>query len=1091
VREIAPQDSPVIEVPTYIASSTTSAVSCYFVYLQSICESGWSNVANRFVPQPRGWVAGLLLPAIMLLLYGSAGTAFAAPASYPQIGSIWWGEQIYTASPSQASQIQLYLSPGFTASSAAAVKASNPNTKLLISVNAMETVGGAPAVPDSYYLLDVNGNKIANWPGNPANYLLNLTNPAVVQFMAQYAAQQLTQGGFTYDGMFFDNVEMSISTMTQDCYGNPIQINDNYPGPPDAPGALDAKWSAGLYSLLSQFRQLAPNALLSLHANQLPPDPRSLAVANGDAFVFDAVNVREGSMAFGTLYDSYQQWFAQGQAPVITAVQSSPPNQIAYGYGYSPATTALPSTVAFGQNWFPNMRFGLGLTLMNNGYSIYDFGDVSSPVTWWYDEYNFNLGTPVTPATQFGPGAGPNETVNSGFDNNLTPWSLNLTSDGSARATAALDQTNGLNGAPAAHVSVTSAATEAWHVEFQQSGLSVTAGQEYEVQFWARSSVPLNFQIAVQSATSPYPYYGNGMAVSVGTTWAQYSVYFVSPSTAKDGILEFQLGNQVGDLWLDNVQLFAAPTRLYRRDFTNGVVLLNGTPNTQTISLDSGMQRFNGTQAPKYQYIVDDASSSFTTSGSWIVDTFDTGRRVATGPYYHAWQSTLHELDSATGSAKWNLNVPADGYYNLQIWLPAAPAASGWTDKAIYNVASGGQVVATTTLDQSQARAGDQWFTIATDVNLTVAGAPYVSIQNGGSAPLIADAVYVTASKALYNDGSAAPQVTLAPFDSILLQRQTPTQSITFHAPANESLGAPPFTVTATASSGLPVALASNTPSICTMSGSTVTMLALGACSITATQPGNSSYTAAIPVTQTFNVIQGSSQLISFGAISTQGAGTTPLAISAIASSGLAVIFTSKTASVCAVSRNAVTMLAVGTCSIIASQPGNATWSAAPPVTQTFTVVPNLITNGGFETGSLLPWALSVSAGKATAALDSTTEADGATSAHVNVSSAAPSNWQIDFGSARFSLVSGKQYTISFWAKSDVAQTIQVATQGGAPNWSYYGVNTMFSVGTTWARDSLTFKATTTASDTALEFFLGGKASNIWLDDVQVFATGN
>jgi Carbohydrate binding domain len=153
--------------------------------------------------------------------------------------------------------------------------------------------------------------------------------------------------------------------------------------------------------------------------------------------------------------------------------------------------------------------------------------------------------------------------------------------------------------------------------------------------------------------------------------------------------------------------------------------------------------------------------------------------------------------------------------------------------------------------------------------------------------------------------------------------------------------------------------------------------------------------------------------------------------------------------------------------------------------------MPNLITNGGFGTGSLSPWTLSVSSGTATAALDSTTAADGTTSAHVHVTLAASSNWQIDFASARFPLVSGKQYTVSFWAKSDVSQTIQVATQGGSPNWSYYGMNTMFSVGTTWARDSLTFTSTATASDTALEFFLGAKASNIWLDDVQVFATGN
>ncbi len=160
-------------------------------------------------------------------------------------------------------------------------------------------------------------------------------------------------------------------------------------------------------------------------------------------------------------------------------------------------------------------------------------------------------------------------------------------------------QTNGVNGGPAAHISVTSAGTSPWHIELQQFNLSLTAGQEYEVQFWARASVPLTFQTAVQSGTSPYSYYGAPTSLTVGAVWAPYSMYFVAPATANDATLEFQLGSQAGDLWLDNVQLFTAPTRLYRRDFTNGVVLLNGTSTTQTISLDSGMKRFSGTQAPK------------------------------------------------------------------------------------------------------------------------------------------------------------------------------------------------------------------------------------------------------------------------------------------------------------------------------------------------------------------------------------------------------------------------------------------------------------------------------------------------------------
>lgn len=313
------------ELPAHIASPADPAVRYHRNYQTSIQKSEVFRATIRLWFWRCGGFAGPLF--LSLLLFATRpGTAFGQSTSYPQIGSVWWGSTIYKASPSRAAQVQLYLAPNFTASQAAAVRASNSSAKILTTVNAMETTAGVPAVPDSYYLLDVNGNRIKNWPGNPGNFLLNLTNPAVVQFMAQYAAQNVTQGGFTYDGMFFDNVELRISTMTQDCCGNPIQINDNYPGPPDGPGALDAKWSAGMYSLISQFQQLMPNTLISVHANQAPPDSRALAAENGDAFVFDATNIREGTMAFGTLYDGYQQWFVQGgKAPVITAIQSSPP----------------------------------------------------------------------------------------------------------------------------------------------------------------------------------------------------------------------------------------------------------------------------------------------------------------------------------------------------------------------------------------------------------------------------------------------------------------------------------------------------------------------------------------------------------------------------------------------------------------------------------------------------------------------------------------------------------------------------------------------------------------------------------------------
>ncbi len=164
------------------------------------------------------------------------------------------------------------------------------------------------------------------------------------------------------------------------------------------------------------------------------------------------------------------------------------------------------------------------------------------------------------------------------------------------------------------------------------------------------------------------------------------------------------------------------------------------------------------------------------------------------------------------------------------------------------------------------------------------------------------------------------------------------SQSITFAALASQTLGTAPFTVAATASSGLPVSFSSQTTAICTVSGSTVTLVAVGTCTIQASQAGNANYAAATPVNQSFQVNALTSQTITFGALSNQAFGSAPFAVSATASSGLPVSFNSQTTGVCTVSGSTVTLAAVGTCTIQATQAGNATYAAATPVNQSFQV---------------------------------------------------------------------------------------------------------------------------------------------------------
>lgn len=77
-------------------------------------------------------------------------------------------------------------------------------------------------------------------------------------------------------------------------------------------------------------------------------------------------------------------------------------------------------------------------------------------------------------------------------------------------------------------------------------------------------------------------------------------------------------------------------------------------------------------------------------------------------------------------------------------------------------------------------------------------------------------------------------------------------QTINFAQLAEKTFGDAPFAVSATASSGLPVSFAAS--GNCAVSGSVVTLTASGTCTITASQTGDSNFSPALAVSQTFSI---------------------------------------------------------------------------------------------------------------------------------------------------------------------------------------------------------------------------------------------
>ena len=145
----------------------------------------------------------------------------------------------------------------------------------------------------------------------------------------------------------------------------------------------------------------------------------------------------------------------------------------------------------------------------------------------------------------------------------------------------------------------------------------------------------------------------------------------------------------------------------------------------------------------------------------------------------------------------------------------------------------------------------------------------------------------------------------------------------------------------ASASSGLPIEYTSKSTNTCSVTGTTVTMRAVGACLITAAQAGDRTWEPALSVSQTIDVQPSpkQAQVIDFPVQSPifQNAvlgATYVISPVAVASSGLPVSYQALSPGVCSLSGTTLTVDGLGACQIEASQAGNDDYLPAVPTTQ-------------------------------------------------------------------------------------------------------------------------------------------------------------
>lgn len=209
---------------------------------------------------------------------------------------------------------------------------------------------------------------------------------------------------------------------------------------------------------------------------------------------------------------------------------------------------------------------------------------------------------------------------------------------------------------------------------------------------------------------------------------------------------------------------------------------------------------------------------------------------------------------------------------------------------------------------------------------------PSVATVSGNKVTIVGvGTTNITASQGGNNNYNTATPVVRA------LVVEKADQSISFAALASKRYKDADFDLTATASSGLPVTYVSSNPAVATVSGNTVTIVGVGYTQITASQAGNANYNVANAFTQTL-VVNKTLQTISFAALPDKDINDPDFQLNATASSGLAVTYVSSNPTVATVSGNTVSIVGIGTTCILASQPGNDLYEAAPQVLHHFDV---------------------------------------------------------------------------------------------------------------------------------------------------------
>ncbi|WP_295452466.1 putative glycoside hydrolase [uncultured Thiodictyon sp.] len=411
-----------------------------------------------------------------------------------------------------------------------------------------------------------------------------------------------------WDGLLIDRTDRDESWLIGNSTARSLAPDQSNTVPTNYQ-SFDAAWNQGLTQYLGLVRAgTDPDRIL--FANWAMTDYGTLNGNNMEGFPTDsggAYNEGWHRSVFGPWPSkgSYMEWLSNARAPNLTMVETYEDDAATSPSGNGTYYNRCHDA-GFGPN-YRKMRFGLTTALLGDGYFSYEMNTNGhgSLCLMWFDEYDNAgqgrgyLGQALAPAYRANAGATPPDLLTGArFDlaNNLSHWSP--WADPGYQITAARDAADVAQGDASMRLTVGSAKGDYWGAVYVYKTLALTAATEYTVSFSAKADRDRELNVWAQMSTKPWTTWLDFGAFPLSTQWQRFELPVTSTGGDPLAMLEFGVGQDTGQVWIDNVQVKPGNPDIWRRDFEHGTALVNASATAATVALNGTFRKIAGTQDP-------------------------------------------------------------------------------------------------------------------------------------------------------------------------------------------------------------------------------------------------------------------------------------------------------------------------------------------------------------------------------------------------------------------------------------------------------------------------------------------------------------